>query len=73
MQFLESKGEPGVTCTKVETVEELLQEADVSFQSPELFTAMQLPWLMIWSMLASAVLSVSRVGAAREARAWSMT
>ena len=28
-KFLESKGETGVTCTKVETVEELLQTADV--------------------------------------------
>ena len=33
MQFLESKGETGVTCTKVETVEELLQEADVSVRA----------------------------------------
>ena len=29
-KFLESKGEPAVTCTKVDTVEELLQTADVS-------------------------------------------
>ena len=28
-KFLESKGEQGVTCTKVESVEELLQTADV--------------------------------------------
>lgn len=28
--FLESKGEPGLTCTKIETVEELLRTADVS-------------------------------------------
>ena len=28
-KFLESKGETGVTCTKVDTVEELLQTADV--------------------------------------------
>jgi len=29
-KLLESKGEQGVTCTKVDTVEELLQTADVS-------------------------------------------
>ena len=28
-KFLEAKGEPGITCTKVDTVEELLQTADV--------------------------------------------
>lgn len=29
-KLLESKGEQGITCTKVDTVEELLQTADVS-------------------------------------------
>ena len=32
-KFLESKGEQGVTCTKVETVEELLQTADVGLSA----------------------------------------
>ncbi len=32
-KFLESKGEQGVTCTKVESVEELLQTADVGLSS----------------------------------------
>ena len=43
MQFLESKGETGVTCTKVETVEELLQEADVSARAQKHFMLCNCP------------------------------
>ncbi len=39
-KFLESKGEPGITCTKVETVEELLQTADVRSPRAALPSAM---------------------------------